>query len=213
MKIRDTYRRALGVLKLTVLLSLALVMLPMAAQAKGQGVPDGPWFPGGPGGPGGPNGQEDCCKVIGSWYGWSHQYDVIYWLSTISGQNSAHGGVALEVPGFDVTLTVDDVPTFPNAVEMTTIRGVWERTSGNTFDYTGLGIATDADGLPVYTGKLTGKHTLSEDCNTMFLEETYLQIFAPNADPFEDDPLFPPIFFLDHYGYRMQTDLPEIIQP
>jgi hypothetical protein len=216
MKPKGMYRRTLEVLKFTALLTLALVMLPLAAQAKGQGEPDGPWFlggPGGQGGPGGPQKQEDCCKLIGSWYGWSNQYDVIYWLSTMSGQNSARGGVALEVPGFDVTLTVDGTPTFPDAVEMTTIRGVWERTSGNTFEYTGLSIASDADGLPVYIGKLTGTETLSEDCNSMFLEETYLQIFAPNADPFEDDPLFEPIPFPDHYGYRMNIDLPEIVEP
>ena len=40
MNPRDMYRRALGVLKFTALLSLALIMLPMAVQAKGQGEPD-----------------------------------------------------------------------------------------------------------------------------------------------------------------------------
>jgi len=210
MNPRDMYRRAPGVLKFTALLSLALIMLPMAVQAKGQGEPDGPWFLGGPGGPQGP---KDGCKLIGSWYGMSSQYLTIYWLSTMSGQSSAQGGVALEVPGFDVTLTMGDVTAFPDAVDMTTIRGVWERTSGNTFEYTGLSIASDADGIPQYIGKLTGTETLSEDCNTMFLEQTYLQVFAPDADPFEDDPLFAPVPFPDHYGYRMETDLPEIILP
>ena len=44
MKPKEMYCRTLEVLKFTALLSLALLMLPLAAQAKGQGEPDGPWF-------------------------------------------------------------------------------------------------------------------------------------------------------------------------
>jgi hypothetical protein len=198
MKLKHLFCRTLEVFKFTALLSLALIMLPLAANANG---------------PGGPEEPKDGCKLLGSWYGYDTDTLNVWWLSTASGQSSSQGTVILEVPGFDATLPVDDIPTFPDVVGMTALRGVWKRTSGNTFEYTVLGIAVDAAGQSHYVGKLTGTETLSEDCGTMFLQETYLQIYLPNMDPFSDNAIAGPIPFPDHYGYRMEVDLPEIILP
>ena len=49
---------------------------------------------------------------------------------------------------------------------MTSLRGAWERTGGNTFDYTFLGYAYDESGIPIYTAKVIGDITLNEDCNS-----------------------------------------------
>lgn len=201
MELKDMYYRALGALKLTALLSLAVILLPLAAYANGEG------------GPGGPAEPKDGCKPLGSWFGYQPATLEIWWLSTVTGQSASHGAIALEVPGFDPTLPVEGIPTFPDVVKFSTTRAVWNRTSGNTFEYTGLGIAVDALGQPHYIAKLTGAQTLSDECDTMFVHETFMQIYPPSANPFEDDPVIGPIPFPDHYGYRMEVDLPEIILP
>lgn len=153
------------------------------------------------------NGAKEGCKPLGSWMGYTTEGSA-WWVSTISGQNASEGVAILDVPGFDPTLPVDDVPTFPTVTDITLLRGVWERTGGNTFSYTMTAIALDDDGNAVYISKLTGRETLSEDCNTMYLEDNYLQIFLPAADPFSDDPIIGPIFYPNHHAYRMMVDLP-----
>lgn len=155
-------------------------------------------------------GPKDGCKLLGSWLGYSTATGDAWWMSTISGQNASAGTVVLEVPGFDVTFPVGDPPIqiFPNAVKMTDLKGTWERTGGNTFAYTVLGIVVDENGVTQYIAKLSGTETVFEGCDTMFLEHTTLQLFLPAANPFADDPLIGPVPFPDHYGYRMKVDLP-----
>ena len=150
------------------------------------------------------------CKLLGSWLGYSTSTGDAWWMSTASGQNAAGGTLVLEVPGFDVTLPAGSppVPTFPNAIAGTDLRGTWVRTGSNSFAYTVLGIAVDEYGATQYISKLTGTETLIDECNTMFLENTALQIFLPMMDPFTDSPIIGPIPFPDHYGYRMKVDLP-----
>jgi hypothetical protein len=105
-------------------------------------------------------------------------------------------------------MPVDGVPTFPDAVQSSKLRGVWERTGPNSYAYTLVGFTLDANGGTQYISKLTGTETLSEDCNTMLLQNTYLQIYLPDADPFSDTPIIGPLYFPDHNGYRMKIDLP-----
>ncbi len=146
----------------------------------------------------------------GSWIGYSTATGDAWWLSTASGQSAAAGTVVLEVPGFDVTLPAGNpsTATFPNAIKGTDLRGTWERIDGNTFTYTVLGMTVSESGATQYISKLSGTETLMDECNTMFLENTELQIYLPQADPFVDTPLIGPIAFPDHYGFRMKVDLP-----
>jgi hypothetical protein len=152
------------------------------------------------------------CKVLGSWMGY-YTIDPFptgdaWWVSTITGQNAEHGISILDIPGFDPTITVDGVPTFPDAVKSSALRGVWERTGPYSYAYTLVGFTLDSNGGTQYISKLTGTETLSEDCNTMLLQNTYLQIYLPDADPFSDTPIIGPLYFPDHNGYRMKIDLP-----
>jgi hypothetical protein len=116
----------------------------------------------------------------------------------------------MEAPEFGVTILAGDPPTaiFPDAVKITDFRGTWERIDGNTFAYTVLGIAVDENGATQYIAKLTGTETLSDECNTMFVANTKIQIYLPQADPFADAPLIGPIPVPDHYAFRMKVDLP-----
>jgi len=199
---------------LTVLLSgMALIMIVPAFAVEGTAdfTLDG-YKKHGPSGPGnfGRHGPHNGCKLYGSWLGYSASTGDAWWMSTVSGQNASAGTVVLEVPGFDITLPVGEPPepTFPGAIESTDLRGTWKRIDGNTFAYTVLGIVVDENGTTQYISKLTGTETLIDGCNTMFLENTALQIFLPQADPFEDTALIGPIPFPDHYGFRMKVDLP-----
>jgi len=150
------------------------------------------------------------CQLYGSWLGYSAATGDAWWMSTVSGQNAAGGTVVLEVPGFDITLPTGDSPvqTFPDAVKSTDLRGTWKRIDSNSFAYTVLGIVVDENGVTQYISKLTGTETLLDECNTMFLENTALQIYLPQADPFTDEAFIGPIPFPDHYGFRMKVDLP-----
>jgi hypothetical protein len=146
-------------------------------------------------------GKEDGCKLNGSWIGYSDTG--AWWMASPTGQNANHGINVLDVPGFDFTLE----GAFP-AVNSSKLRGVWERTGGNTFAYTVIGFVVDINGDALYISKLSGTETIMEGCDVMFLEQTTLQIYAPDADPFSDDPILEPMHFPDHYGFRMHVDLP-----
>lgn len=163
----------------------------------------------GPGGPG-PNQEVEGCKLHGSWIGYDTTFGDAWWMSTASGQSATAGTLVLEVPGFDLTLPAGDPPTatFPNALKITDLRGTWERIDGNSFAYTVLGIVVDENGATQYISKLTGTDTLSDECNTLFIANTKLQIYLPQADPFADTPLIGPMPIPDHYGFRMKVDLP-----
>ena len=155
------------------------------------------------------DGQAQDCKLIGSWIGYSGYDGTAWWMSTASGQNADHGTSVLQVPGFDPRLEIaPDVYAFPDAVASGFLQGVWKKTDGRNYAYSLLAIATNADGETLWLGKLAGTQTLLEGCDVMLLEQNTLSIFAPDADPFGDEPLFDPIPFPDHYGYRMHVDLP-----
>lgn len=141
------------------------------------------------------------CKLNGSWIGFNETG--AWWMASPTGQNASHGITVLDVPGFDFTLE----GAFP-VENSSQLRGVWERTGGNTFAYTVIGFAVDSNGEALYISKLTGTETILQGCDVMFLEHTTLQIYAPDADPFSDDPILEPKYFPDHYGFRMHVDLP-----
>lgn len=142
------------------------------------------------------------CSYIGSWYGFIG--DVVEWTVNVQGQSQSSGTVDLEDIMFDPTL---GLPIFEDAVRMSSTKGVWERTGGNTFSITGVGYAIDAVGTQVWLGKMSGKVTIVDDCNTESLDLT-LEVFAPGQNPFTEEPMYGGFPLPVHEGYRMRVDPP-----
>ena len=148
------------------------------------------------------------CSFQGTWFGVVSPEDarLTGWMVTVAGQSSNGGTNNLEYPSYDVTLG----DNFPTAVRMSTLRGAWRRTGGNTFAYTMTGIAVDADNMPVWFGKLTGNIVLSADCATETITGK-LDVFVPGVpgmeSPFDGIP-FVTAPLPEHYGRRVYLDKP-----
>ena len=148
------------------------------------------------------------CSFQGTWFGVQSPEDarLTGWMVTVAGQSSNGGTNNLEYPGYDTTLG----GAFPAAVRLSTLRGAWQRTGGNTFAYTMTGIAVDANNLPVWFGKLTGNITLSSDCATETITGR-LDVFVPGMtgyeSPFDGTPVVTAPL-PEHYGRRVYLDLP-----
>jgi hypothetical protein len=138
------------------------------------------------------------CKLIGSWVGYDAN-GAVWWTSTLDGQNASQGTANLETPGA--------VAFFPGAAAVTELKGVWKRTGGDTYDWTMLGFAYDAFGTTLTLGKLSGKDTISQDCNTVYVTDVAMEVFLPTADVNTDAPIAT-VPFPDHEGHRIQVDLP-----
>lgn len=141
------------------------------------------------------------CKNLGSWLGYD-QLGSAWWMTTADGQNASHGTLNLEAPGA--------VAFFPGAFAVTEMRGVWEKISGDRIAWTVVGFAYDAAGTTLALARLSGKHTSSEDCNTEYLTDTFMEVFAPDANIETDEPIAT-MPFPDHAGYRVKLvtfDLP-----
>jgi len=167
-------------MKFTIRLALSVLILMIAAPA----------FAGGPKGD---------CKLLGSWLGYD-QIGAAWWTSTADGQNASHGTLNLEVPSAWHFL--------PGAVGVSELRGVWKKTGEMTYDWAVIGIAYDESATTLGIAKVSGKDILGEDCNTVYVINTILEIFPPDADPNTDTP-DDVLFFPDHAGYRIQVNLPE----
>ncbi|MEJ2754233.1 MAG: hypothetical protein P8169_16410 [Chloroflexota bacterium] len=74
------------------------------------------------------------CQLFGSWIGYDETGSA-WWTSTVDGHSSARGTLILEVP--------ESLLFYPGATDATKARGVWERTSGKTFNWTVISIAVD----------------------------------------------------------------------
>lgn len=144
------------------------------------------------------------CSQQGTWFGVVSPEDTTLtgWIAVVTGKSENSGTNNLDYPTFDPTLGGN----FPSAVRISTTRGAWERTGGNTFNYTFMGIAVDEFGIPVWIAKVSGQSTLSADCNSETITAV-LEAFLPSTSPFDGDPLFlAPL--PTHYGYRIHVDLP-----
>lgn len=139
------------------------------------------------------------CSLKGSWVGIGGSVFIV----SYAGQSESSGTNVELAPTVDPKLG----PFFPDAVEFTSLRGVWERTGSNTFAYTQIAYGLDADRNVLYIAKDSGNKTLSEDCNMMTVEHT-LEIFVPGDNPF--DPETEPIYcFADlpqSFAYRMKVN-------
>lgn len=151
------------------------------------------------------------CTLQGTWFGVISPEEKILtgWMATVAGKSSNQGTNNLEYPntnpavgGFDITLG----NSFPTAAHLSSVRGAWERISGNKFAYTITGFAVDSIGTPVWIGRLSGTLTLSGDCNSESIT-AMLDVFDPTVSPFDGDPLFS-IVFPEHYGYRAYVAMP-----
>ena len=145
------------------------------------------------------NGPGGDCKLLGSWIGYDAE-GAAWWMSTADGHNASHGTLNLEVPSAWHFL--------PGTVGVSELRGVWKKTGGKTYDWAVIGIAYDESATTQGIAKLSGKDILGEDCNTVYVTNTILEIFPPDADPNTDTP-DDLLFFPDHAGNRIQVNLPE----
>ncbi len=81
------------------------------------------------------------------------------------------------------------------------IRGNWKKTGPNTFAITALGFGVDGAGNVLYSARMTGTDTMSDDCNKVTIN-VKLQILSPTFQP-----LYGPAVPQDtHYGYRILVE-------
>ena len=143
------------------------------------------------------------CKLLGSWIGYDATGSA-WWISTADGQNASHGTLNLEVPG--------SVLFFPGASSVTELRGSWVKTGKNTYDWTVVGFPYlgDENATTMVLVKLSGVDTISKDCNTVYITDAVMEVFAPDADINVDAPLSQSMFPPDHEGYRILVNRPEL---
>lgn len=143
------------------------------------------------------------CNFIGSWIG----YDELgaAWTLQVNGQSASSGTSSLHHLRFDPTL----FGYFPDAVDLTHDAGAWIRTGGNTFASTGIVFAYDVNGIPQYQAKITARDTLMDNCDLLFVEDTMLRVYSPDADVYNDLPIMPLIPFDNHYGHRVVVEISE----
>lgn len=123
------------------------------------------------------------CTLVGTWFGVGDS-GITWMANNTPGKSATSGGVTLEWVLMDATLG----GFFPTAVRVTNAVGVWEKGSKQTFTYTWIAYAFDADGAPVYTARASGVHT-AVDCDHMNI--TYvLELWLPGQDMNTDPPYF-----------------------
>ena len=101
-------------------------------------------------------------------------------------------------------IATDSTGYFPTAVRLSSSDGVWERTGGNTFNYSFIGFALDAANQVVGILKTFGEISLGDDCSSETLSAT-VYLYDPLEGPFTDEP-FQIVPFPELYGYRVQLD-------
>lgn len=157
------------------------------------------------------NGNAKGCSLQGTWIGFDplDNNALTGWIVSANGKSNDEGTNILEFPNFDPTLS----GLFPSAVHASPSRGIWVRTGGNTFDYTMIAVAVDAAWDIVWVSKLSGHVTLIENCSIERIDDTKLEIYAPDQNPYTGTLMeLPygvpnPIAFGTHYGFRARVDL------
>ena len=148
------------------------------------------------------------CSLIGSWFGFDPLYpgeDIAWWTATHQGQNQSGGTSLLEVPGFDVKLTLPDgTQLAPTAERGSISRGAWRRQGDNAFEISGIALVVDADDELVYTFKWTGTNYLDAGCDCMTVTGT-MEFFARGVNPLSGEP-FLTLPAEPHKGYRITSD-------
>ena len=140
------------------------------------------------------------CRLFGSWIGYD-ETGAAWWTTTVDGHSSARGTVILEVP--------QSVTFYPGATDATKARGIWERTGGNTFNWTVVSIVYDETFTTLYQARVSGKDTIGDDCDTLLVSDIVMELFDPYADLNSGDPIGV-MLFPDHFGYRLKVVSPEL---
>ena len=140
------------------------------------------------------------CKLQGSWMG----VEGGELLVTYEGQASS-GTLNEELPALDLSF-FEFFCAGTGELKASSFKGLWQRTSGNTFSYTQVAYVVDEDNNVTCIVKNSGEKTLSDQCNFMTVNSS-LELFYPDENPFEDYPFFAtpmdPV-----YAYRMRIDPP-----
>jgi hypothetical protein len=142
------------------------------------------------------------CKASGSWYGYDESGS-IWWTSTIDGQSASRGTMTLEDPG--------SVNFFDGAYAITELKGQWEKTAGNTYDWTVVGFPYDETAASLVIVKVSGTNIVGEDCDTVLITNIVMEVFPPFANIYTDDPVAVDDSFPDHPGFRIKVDLPALL--
>ena len=142
------------------------------------------------------------CSLLGSWFGVDSLVDknLTGWMVTVTGKSENQGTNNFEYPNFDPTF----FGNFPTAVRLSSSVGAWQRTGGNTFEYSFIGFAMDVAGQIVGISKAVGEISLSDNCNAETLTAIVDLYYPPNS-PFTDSP-DNQLDFGGLYGYRVQLD-------
>jgi hypothetical protein len=148
-------------------------------------------------------GRHRICKLHGSWIGYDDSGS--YWLATYHGKTAFSGTSDLDFPLFEPTLG----GLFPEAVKVSSARGVWERTGVNTFAYTLILFGIDGNGAVSWILKNSGDKTLTENCSLMSIKSS-IEVFLPDVDPFDGEPIIciPPPPEPTSWEVRMRVDPP-----
>lgn len=131
-------------------------------------------------------------------------------LTTQFGESASSGTGTGEVFGPNSDPTLGGM--YPDAVRISTLRGLWERRSGNTFAFTQIWYGLDAAANVLWIAKNSGISKMSNDCNQMTIADSTLELFSPEVNPFGGTPFFVetlPTFSL----YRTRIDPPATITP
>ena len=145
---------------------------------------------------------EGDCKASGSWYGYD-EYGSIWWTSTVDGQSASRGTLNLEIPG--------SVNFLDSPFSVTEMKGQWIKIGGNAYDWTAVGFPFDENAASLLIVKVSGTNILGEDCDSMMVTNIVMEVFPPTADVYTDTPLAVDTSFVDHPGFRIKVDLPELL--
>lgn len=142
------------------------------------------------------------CSLLGSWFGVDNLEDktLTGWMVTVTGKSEKRGTNNFAYPNFDPTF----FGYFPTAVRLSSSVGAWQRTGGNTFEYSFIGLALDAANQLVGISKSSGEISLSDNCNAETLT-AIVHLYDPANSPFTDE-WFQELDFGLLYGYRVQLD-------
>ena len=152
---------------------------------------------------GGPDMQQkfsNACKFGGAWLGHSAGGP---WTAVMVENTHQNGTAVIDWGGG----TGDFFGICPGSVAISNCLGVWERTGPRSFSFSGISFSIDADGNPVCIWKNSGWGEFDPGCRTGWLNAT-LEFFAPDANPFEDEPYYNVPPGDDHLFLVMTVDPP-----
>ncbi len=148
------------------------------------------------------------CSNIGTWFGVVGPEDStltgVFW--TVIGKSENYGTNIVEQLNRPTPSILD---LFPGAVQTSSVRGDWHRTSNTTFAYTMTGYSVDVDGNMVGIVKFKGNVEMYDDCEFAYVTAK-VDIYYPPNSPFadNDNPDIPDFPFPGQWARRTHVELP-----